>query len=148
MISHKGKLYIATIDEMNPTNTPSLYSSVDPEIYPWEDVIDSSNPLYDKSKNPNGSISEMIVFNDKIYVSTNNPNGVQVWRTNDSTPKLNDWTLIVDNGFGDAANQYTLSIICPYGNAAYQFELSLIPQDTPAYIPSSGATVKSLRGGE
>ena len=90
MISHKGKLYIATIDEMNPTNTPSLYSSVDPEIYPWEDVIDSSNPLYDKSKNPNGSISEMIVFNDKIYVSTNNPNGVQVWRTNDSTPKLND----------------------------------------------------------
>ena len=110
MISHKGKLYIATIDEMNPTNTPSLYSSVDPEIYPWEDVIDSSNPLYDKSKNPNGSISEMIVFNDKIYVSTNNPNGVQVWRTNDSTPKLNDWTLIVDNGFGDAANQYTLSM--------------------------------------
>lgn len=48
----------------------------------------------------------------------------------------------------DILNQYTLSIICPYGNAAYQFELSLIPQDTPAYIPSSGATVKSLRGGE
>lgn len=110
MISHKGKLYIATIDEMHSSNTPYLYSSIDPELYPWEDVIDSSNPLYDKSKNPNGSISEMIVFNDKVYVSTNNPNGVQVWRTNDSTPKLNDWTLIVDNGFGDAANQYTLSM--------------------------------------
>lgn len=110
MISHRGKLYIATIDEMNPTTTPCLYSSVDPELYPWEDVIDSSNPLYDKSKNPIGSISGMAVFNDKIYVATNNPEGVQVWRTNNSTPKLNDWTLIVDNGFGDAANQYTLGI--------------------------------------
>ena len=26
MISHKGKLYIATIDEKNPTSTPNLYS--------------------------------------------------------------------------------------------------------------------------
>lgn len=110
MISHKGKLYIATIDEKNPSSTPNLYSSTDPEFYPWEPLIDTKNPLYDKSKNPNGSISEMIVFNDKIYVSTNNPDGVQVWRTNGSTPKLNDWTLIVDNGFGDATNQYTLSM--------------------------------------
>lgn len=110
MISHKGKLYIATIDEKKPTSTPNLYSSQDPEFYPWEDVINADNPLYDKSKNPNGSISEMTVFNDKIYVSTNNSDGVQVWRTNGSTPKLNDWTLIVDNGFGDATNQYTLSM--------------------------------------
>lgn len=110
MISHKGKLYIATIDEKNPTSIPNLYSSSDPEFYPWEDVIDADNPLYDQSKNPNGSISEMTVFNDKIYVATNNSDGVQVWRTNGSTPKLNDWTLIVDNGFGDAANQYTLSM--------------------------------------
>ena len=110
MISHKGKLYIATIDEKNPTLIPNLYSSIDPEFYPWEDVINADNPLYDKSKNPNGSISEMKVFNDKIYVATNNTDGVQVWRTNNSTPKLNDWTLIVDNGFGDAANQYTLSM--------------------------------------
>ena len=110
MISHEGKLYIATIDEKNSTSTPNLYSSIDPEFYPWEPIIDTDDPLYDKSKNPNGSISEIIVFNDKIYVSTNNLDGVQVWRTNDSTPKLNDWTMIVDNGFGDATNQYTLSM--------------------------------------
>ena len=110
MVSHKGKLYIATIDEKNPTLIPNLYSSIDPEFYPWEDVINADNPLYDKSKNPNGSISEMKVFNDKIYVATNNTDGVQVWRTNGSTPRLNDWTLIVDNGFGDATNQYTLSM--------------------------------------
>lgn len=126
MISHKGKLYIATIDEKNPSSTPNLYSSTDPEFYPWEPLIDIENPLYDKSKNPNGSISEMIVFNDKIYVSTNNPDGVQVWRTNGSTPKLNDWTLIVDNGFGDATNQYTLSMGV-YKNYLYVSAIKRLP---------------------
>lgn len=110
MISHKGKLYIATIDEKNFNSTSKLYSSEDPEFYPWKDEIDLNNPLYDKSKNPNGSITDMKVFNNKIYVATSNPDGIQVWRTNSSTPKLNDWTLIVDKGFGDSTNQSTLSM--------------------------------------
>jgi hypothetical protein len=33
-----------------------------------------------------------------------------VWRTNGPKPKLNDWTLIVDKGFGDPANVYTLAM--------------------------------------
>ncbi len=62
MISHKGKLYIATIDEKNFISTPNLYSSEDPEFYPWKNEIDSTDPLYDNSKNPNGSITDMMVF--------------------------------------------------------------------------------------
>lgn len=110
MITHNGKLYLATIDEANPSPVPLLYSSKDPEFYPWELVIDNTASGFDSSKNPVGAISNMSVFNNRIYVATSNSDGAQVWRTNAEEPKLNDWTLIVDKGFGNPANKYTLSI--------------------------------------
>ncbi len=110
MITHRGKLYVATVDEQNPNTVPILYSSQDPEFIPWELVIDPNEPGFDPNRNPQGAISNMEVFNDKIYVATSSSEGVAVWRTNGSEPKLNDWTLIVDKGFGDPANKYTLSI--------------------------------------
>jgi hypothetical protein len=110
MVIQKGKVYVATIDEANPSSIPLLYSSVDPEFYPWEPVIDYSAPGFDSDKNPVGSISNMEIFNNRIYIATSNSDGVQVWRTNGAEPKLNDWTLIVDKGFGNPANKYSLSI--------------------------------------
>lgn len=110
MVVQKGKIYVATINEGNPSPVPLLYSSVDPEFYPWERVIDNNAPGFNPQLNPRGSISNMAVFNDKIYVATSNDDGVQVWRTNGSEPRLNDWTLIVANGFGNPANRYSLSI--------------------------------------
>ncbi|MDD4169449.1 MAG: hypothetical protein PHD36_04185 [Desulfotomaculaceae bacterium] len=88
MVTHKGKLYVATIDEANPSTIPQLYSSVDPEFYPWEPVIDANAPGFVPDKNPRGAISNMAVFNDKIYIATSNSDGVQVWRTNRAEPKL------------------------------------------------------------
>ncbi|MDW8800360.1 hypothetical protein P8V03_04245 [Clostridium sp. A1-XYC3] len=110
MIVQKGKVYVATINESSPSPIPLLYSSEDPEFYPWEPVIDYNAPGFDPDKNPRGSISNMAVFNNKIYVATSNSDGVQVWRTNGAEPKLNDWTLIVNKGFGNPANKYSLSI--------------------------------------
>ncbi len=110
MVSHNGKLYVATVDEGNSSNTPFLYSSVDPEFIPWELVIDTTNPDFDPNKNPKGAISNMAVFNNRLYVATSSSDGAAVWRTNGQEPKMNDWTLIVDKGFGDPANKYTLSI--------------------------------------
>ncbi len=110
MISHKGKLYVATVDEANQNAVPLLYSSQDPEFYPWEFLTDSSKPGFDPERNPQGGISNMAVFNSKIYVATSGPKGAQVWRTNEEEPHMNDWTLIASNGFGDPLNQYTLSI--------------------------------------
>lgn len=110
MVSYRGKLYIATIDDLSSDNNPYLYSSIDPELYPLELVTDSSNPNYIKGKNPEGSILEMAVFNDNIYLATSLPDGIQVWRTNSCEPKLNDWTLIGDKGFGDSANTNCLSM--------------------------------------
>jgi hypothetical protein len=43
-------------------------------------------------------------------VGVSNPEGAQVWRTNGPEPRQNDWTRIVDSGFGDPANVYTLSM--------------------------------------
>ena len=110
MVIQKGKVYVAAIDEANPSSIPLLYSSEDPEFYPWEPAIDYNAPGFDPDKNPKGSISNMEVFNNRIYVATANSDGAQVWRTNRAEPRLNDWTLIVDKGFGNPANKYSLSI--------------------------------------
>lgn len=110
MVVHNRKVYVATINEANPSTNSLLYSSRDPEFYAWEPVINYNAPGFDPDRNPSGSISNMAVFNNRIYVATSNSDGVQVWRTNGTEPELNEWTLIVDKGFGDPANKYSLSI--------------------------------------
>ena len=110
MVVHKCKVYVSTIDEARRTTTPLLYSSQDPEFYPWESLINVNAPGFDPAKNPTNPISNMAVFNNRIYVALSSANGAQVWRTNGPEPKQNDWTLIVDKGFGDPANVYTLGI--------------------------------------
>ncbi|MEG0133127.1 MAG: hypothetical protein RR891_07695 [Clostridium sp.] len=110
MIVIKDKLYVATVDDANLGDTPLLYSSKDPEYYPWEDVIDSSNPDFNFDKNPKGAITNMAIFNNKLYVATSSSDGAQVWRTEGEEPRVNHWVLVVDKGFGDSANKYVLSI--------------------------------------
>ena len=110
MITHQGKLYVATLDELSTNPSPLLYSSRDPEFFPWEPIIDNTAPGFDPEKNPQGSITNMIVFNNRIYLATSQDTGVQVWRTNNPEPQLNDWTLVVGNGFGDPDNVYSLSM--------------------------------------
>ncbi|WP_139904736.1 hypothetical protein [Clostridium thermarum] len=110
MVVHNGKLYVATLDEANPSPTPLLYSSEDPEFYPWQLVTDYSSPDYDPARNPVGFITNMAVFNNRLYVATSTDQGAQVWRTNGTEPRLNDWTLIADRGFGNPANVYTLAM--------------------------------------
>lgn len=112
MVVKNGKLYLSTVSELGSAASPVplLYSSPDPEFYPWKLEIDTTAPGFDPARNPVGAISNMAVFNDKIYVATSTSDGAQVWRTNGPEPKLNDWTLIVKDGFGDPANVYTLAI--------------------------------------
>ncbi|MEG1255344.1 hypothetical protein [Clostridium sp.] len=110
MVVVKGKLYVSTVDDINSSDTPLLYSSKDPEYYPWKDVIDASNPSFDPDKNPKGAITNMAVFNNKLYVATSSSDGAQVWRSEGEEPRLNEWILVVDKGFGDSANKYVLSI--------------------------------------
>lgn len=113
MVSHKGKIYMSTVSDISDQYQNSgafLYSSVDPEYYPWESLIDPNAPGFNPRKNPTGPISNMAVFNNRLYVAVSNQNGAQVWRTNGPVPKLNDWTLIVDEGFGDPANVFTLAM--------------------------------------
>lgn len=110
MITHNGKLYVATVNEIGSGTDTLLYRSEDPEFYPWELVTDKNAPDFNPAKNPVGAISNMAVFNNRIYVATSNEDGVQVWRTNGTEPEINGWTLVVGNGFGDPANKYSLAI--------------------------------------
>ncbi|MBX7394998.1 hypothetical protein K4H77_11965 [Clostridium chauvoei] len=104
MVIHRGKVYVATIDEFNSGETPLLYASREPEFYSWKSVIGSG------ANNPKGAITNMEVFNDRIYVATSSEDGVQVWRSKNRDPKADEWVCIVDKGFGDGANTFTLSI--------------------------------------
>lgn len=107
MVVHKGKLYLAAIDETGMEPETLLYSSKDPEFFPWKLETPQGT---DPDKNPQGAISNMAVFNRRIYVATSTDTGVQVWRTNKEEPEVNDWTLVVDNGFGNEDNVYSLSM--------------------------------------
>lgn len=107
MVAHRGKLYLAAIDEGGNGPVTQLYSSEDPEFFPWKlETPNGTNP----KKNPQGAISNMTVFNNKIYLATSTDTGIQLWRTNGYEPKINDWTMIFNNGFGNRDNVYSLSI--------------------------------------
>lgn len=107
MVVHKDKLYLAAIDESGLGPQTLLYSSRDPEFFPWKlETPEGTDP----ATNPQGAISNMAVFNKRIYVATSTQNGVQIWRTNKEEPAVNDWTLVVNNGFGDGDNVYSLSM--------------------------------------
>lgn len=111
MVVFNNKLYIATVNDQDlGEGDPLLYSSKDPEYFPWEKVIDTNIPGFDPNKNPKGAIYNMAVFNNRLYVATSGSDGAEVWRTNGKEPKVNEWTLIVDKGFGDSANEIVLSI--------------------------------------
>lgn len=108
MVVHNGKLYLAAVSESGlGRGTTLLYSSKDPEFYPWKLETPANT---DPKKNPQGALTNMAVFNNHIYVSVSSDDGVQIWRTNGIEPKVNDWKLVVDKGFGDKDNKFTLSM--------------------------------------
>ena len=43
-----------------------------------------------------------------VCISTDN--GMEVWRSNSEIPKLNDWTLVGDKGFGDSLNRNAMAV--------------------------------------
>jgi hypothetical protein len=110
MVIHNDKLYLATIDKSSYdiTNlyTTLIYYSIDPELYGWTEVEIGN----EKDKNPTGHVYEIQSFNNRLYVATAHDEGIQVWRSNKSEPKKDDWTLILDKGAGDKANQIPLSM--------------------------------------
>lgn len=110
MVVINNTLYVATVDEQTQSEIPVLFSNRDPEMDIWTNILDTSNPDFDESKNPKGAISNMQLFNGKLYVATSSKDGCAVWRSNGEIPEMNEWTLIVDKGFGDLENKYTLAI--------------------------------------
>ena len=112
MISKDGKIYLATVDNLYGENEETyLYSSEDPEFYPWKlETRSCQYENYDRNKNPRGGITAMVEFNNRIYVGTSTPYGAQVWRTNKEKPCVNDWTLVGCSGFGNEANRHITSM--------------------------------------
>lgn len=110
LASFNGRLYVATLEGGIGGGTNSLlYSSSDPEYEPFDLVIDPKERDFVPYKNPRGGVNNLSVFNNKLYVGISNDNGAEVWRSNDSNPRNNNWTLISDKGFGDKLNRNVMS---------------------------------------
>ncbi|NME83995.1 hypothetical protein [Clostridium sp. SM-530-WT-3G] len=110
MVSFNGNLYISTIESAIGGERSLLYVSKDPEFFDFELVIDYNSPEYIKEKNPMGGIDNMEVFNNKLYISVASNEGLEVWRSNTDMPKLNEWTRVIDKGFGDGLNKNSLAM--------------------------------------
>lgn len=112
MVSFNGLLYVAVIDNSLGIggDKPLLYFSKDPEFYDFQLVFDPEDSELIKDKNPMGGIDNIIVFNNKLYVCISKDDGMEVWRSNSEIPKLNDWTLVADKGFGDSLNKNAMAV--------------------------------------
>ena len=135
MIVHNNKIYIATATEL--LSAPYLYSSSDPEVEGWKTELDPTLNGFDPSKNPQGSLYNIQSFNNHIYVSTNSSEGVQIWRTRELEPKLNDWILIGDKGFGNKDNTWSLSMTV-FRNHLYFSTTTELPK---GYFSPKGADI-------
>jgi len=105
MIEHRGILYMGALQVMGLTE-PLLFYSTDPEQNGWTQIDLKGDP----DKNPRGNIDLLLSFNDRIYVGTGRPTGFELWRTNGPVPAKDDWTLVVDQGAGDARNEHPWAI--------------------------------------
>ena len=112
MVSFNGNLYISTLDAGSAIGGERslLYVSKDPEFFDFKLVIDYDDPEYIEGKNPVGGIDNMEIFNNKLYISVDSGEGLEVWRSNDSTPSLNGWTRVIDKGFGDGLNKNSIAM--------------------------------------
>lgn len=105
MIEHKGILFMGALQVMGLTE-PLLFYSTDPEQDGWTKIDLNGDP----DKNPRGNIDLLLSFNDRLYVGTGRPTGFELWRTNGPLPAKDDWTLVVDQGAGDARNEHPWAI--------------------------------------
>lgn len=109
LASFNGRLYMASLESGIGGSTPYLYESKDPETEPFKLVINTNSTNFKPTSNPTGGIDSLTVFNDRLYLGISTPEGVEIWRSNTSTPKNNDWTLVGDKGFGDSLNSNVMS---------------------------------------
>lgn len=109
LVSFNKKLYLATIEGSVGNGKTYLYESYDPEFEPFHLVTNPKTPCYMPNKNPRGSIYDLQVFDNKLYVCTATESGAEVWRSNDRNISANNWTLVADKGFGDKTNKTIMS---------------------------------------
>jgi len=139
MVEHKGILYLGALQVMGLTE-PLLYYSTDPEKEGWTQVDLKGDP----DKNPRGNIDILLSFNDRLYVGTGRPGGFELWRTNGPYPAKDEWTLVVDQGAGDARNEHPWAVTVfrdhiYIGTAIEAAIMSLNPDDP--IVPPKGFDV-------
>ncbi len=109
MAVFKGKLYAGV---WNSTPYPP-YTDTGGEIWrssdgeTWEETM--SGGFGDRY---NGEVMTLAPFDDYLYAATwsyTTTHGAEIWRS--ATGDTNDWTRVVTNGFGSAANQTVLSLV-------------------------------------
>lgn len=107
MMVYKDKLYLTVMADAE--DLPSLlYSSVDPELFGWTLETPEGG---EEGKNPIGTIWTMQAFNNHLYLGTSSKQGFKLWRTEGSTPEVNHWKLVMQNGGSHEFNYIPISLV-------------------------------------
>lgn len=113
MTIHNGRLYMGVLTGAI-TGEFLLYESADPEGEGWRLIRFAGDP----DRNPRGGIDTMTSFNGQLYLGTAPPGGLEVWRTINGEPAMDEWKLVVDQGAGDALNEVPF-ILAPFNDKLY-----------------------------
>ena len=141
LLAFKDKLYAGVWNSTpHPPYTDTggeIWRSSDGEA--WEEVM--SGGFGDRY---NGEIFSLAVFDGRLFAATwsyTSAHGAEIWRS--ATGDAGDWTRVVDNGLGEAANSAVLDMI-PVNGHLYA---STYNWDKPARI-SHGADIWRTADGE
>lgn len=146
IVIYQGRLYMAVLSEAIG-GEPLLYESTDPEREGWTQV----NLTGKSGKNPRGPIVTMIPFNNQLYLGTSPPGGLEVWRTTRSTPLVDQWKLVIDQGAGDALNEVPLTLGAFRDRLYVGSAIALAISSTdPAkkYVPPKGADLITVNNND
>lgn len=111
LVEYKGQLYIsASIPGASPTGAGLgvVFRFDEANSDKW---IPVSEPGFGDPNN--AEIPYLKVFNGYLYASTVNYYGFEVWKTDGTDSNgdgIYDWSIVVDDGFGDTWNQWGMTM--------------------------------------
>jgi hypothetical protein len=117
LLEFKGKLFTAPTGRTGSANTAGaaiVLESKDPLTDPWREVNEENfgDPH-------NETVFEMVVFNNRLYAGTMNPEGFQLWRTDAEGEPPYTWTRVLTRGAWRGANNEGVGSLCVFNGSLY-----------------------------
>jgi len=117
LLEFKGRLFTAPTGRTGSANQAGaaiVLESFDPATDPWRETNEENfgDPH-------NETVFEMVVYNNRLYAGTMNPDGFQLWRTDaEGTPPYK-WTRVLTRGAYRGMNNEGVGSLCVFNGSLY-----------------------------